>query len=567
MQARTKNIILCSSILLLFACQKKPEFSQTGGGDFDLENVQAPVLAEFNPGKQNAIFRDILTAVQAQSCQEQASGPSQARLLSNEEIATSLSSVFGKEQIEPTLWEQLMVETKVLGFPALQGFHLMSPDRLQAYLQFIDRLATALAQSHSSWMGCTIAENPGCFTKWLEEKLPLVWRRPVERSEIDAVQQIFISAGQNEQGLVAAIQRVFLSPYFLYRSELGINGSLDSYELAESLSYVIWGSSPDQELLKLAQNDAFQNQEFLKEKIKDMIQDERFWNGLHLFVTSWLENDRLLNSSKMLENQFDVELKKDLALEASDFLYYLVRNDSDDFQSIFTADFTIGSSRMASFYNLIPEGELVQNQRPLSKLKLAGDTRGLSNQPGLVASLTGDDKTHIAARGSFLLSKMMCNILEIPPISELSGTEPITDPNLSERQKLAHITSSGSCAACHKFINGPGFAMEELDAFGRLRNQDDAFQPIDSSTELHSILGGSSQITGAAGLSEALGQSLEAELCFVTQLFRHSYGRLETQNDVCTIANTYMASKVDGLKIKDVYMHLLTSRSFLNRKQ
>jgi len=88
-------------------------------------------------------------------------------------------------------------------------------------------------------------------------------------------------------------------------------------------------------------------------------------------------------------------------------------------------------------------------------------------QGGFISSLSVDSKTHIATRGSFLLSKMLCHNLEVPPNVSSSNTQTMLDPNLSARQGLTQLTSAPNCAGCHGFINGIGFALENINAFGK----------------------------------------------------------------------------------------------------
>jgi hypothetical protein len=461
------------------------------------------------------------------------------------------------------------VESKSLGFRNLQGFGLVSPDRLKGFFAATEAAIPKIMENRRDLLQCGQGQGTPCVRNFLENALPRLWKKSPGPEEVDQLIRFFESNGGDSGALQVLLQRILISPYMVFRSDLGTGGQLSSMEIASILASVLWASVPDQALIEKARSNTLTTADSIAAEARRMISDDKAWRGLHQFVIAWLETDRLNQASKMSmdASNMTAELKQALALQTSDFLFYLMQNKQDSFQNILTAPFTVGTDAVAQYYSLSPEASepIRIGSRSLKKFAANSGHKGLFAQGGFVSSLSADHKTHIAARGAFVLSKLLCHHLEVPPNLNSSASMTTTDPNLSARDNLTRITEAPSCAGCHSFINGIGFALEGLSAFGQMRTQDDVFKPLLLESSFNTMSSGMVQVNGANGLSDALAQSEQAQLCLVTNVFRQTHGRLETNEDACTIASVYKEAKAKGLNYQDVVIHFLTNSRFLKR--
>jgi hypothetical protein len=555
-----------------FGCQKRhhsgtPARTSPTDGVLDLDSIEPPIAQTLDRGQQNRIFRSILQAAQQNSCQANEAGAPQARLLTNAQYINSLSAILAINAGD-AIGNSLLVEPETLGFHNLKGFNPMSPDRIKGLFQANAKIVERALERHQNWLDCG-QDRPTCFRQFLQKKLPLLWRHEIAPEQINDLVQSFQNLGGDRQAFKLSLQRILISPLFLYRRELAGSGQLSPQEIASALAFSLWNEGPDQQLLARARNGELTGKEAIHQEIDRMMQDQRFWQGLDQFVASWLEVDKLANANKSNESfpGFNDQLKADLANEMTDFIFHLIQTETDGFDNLFNADFTVGTDNVAGFYGYQSLSTVQQRGQSLQKLQLPTDSQGLLGHPGFIASLTKDDKTHIASRGKRILGKIMCHLLEVPPNLETNSGADNVDPSLSERQKLTTLTSAGSCAGCHSFINGIGFGLESLDAVGKIRNQDDNFQAIDDTGILKSMHGETTAFTGVTELSRAVSNSADAQLCLTTQVFRHVYGRLETEADVCTITSVYQEAKAENLRLSDLYHRFLTQQNFLQRRQ
>jgi hypothetical protein len=535
----------------------------------DFSQVTSPAMATLDLGQQNLVFRKIMEAAREPSCAEPSQEKQQARLLTNDEYMQSLADVFGLNPDDKTIRDQLLVESRSLGFRNLQGFGLVSPDRLKSLFAATETAIPKIIESRRDIFQCGQGQGSPCVRAFLETALPRLWKKSVSSAELDQLISFFESNGADNGALQILLQRLLISPYMLFRSELGAGGSLSSMEVASVLAATLWASVPDQALIEKAKANGLATTDAITQEARRMIADPKAWRGIHQFVTAWLETDRLNNASKMTMDGSNMspELKQALTQQTSDFLFYLVQNKQDSFQNILTAPFTVGTDGMAQYYSLnAGTAETIRiGNRTLKKFAVDPSQKGLFAQGGFISSLSPDNKTHIAARGSFVLSKLLCHYLEVPPNLSSSASMAMTDPNLNARDNLTKLTEAPSCAGCHGFINGVGFALEGLNAFGQIRNQDDTFKPLLLDASFNTMSGNAVQVKGAGGLSDALAQSEQAQLCLVTNVFRQTHGRLETTEDACTIASAYKQAKAGGLSYQDLVIQFLTSSRFLKR--
>ncbi len=315
------------------------------------------------------------------------------------------------------------------------------------------------------------------------------FRRPVTPQEIDKLVS-FVSLAQKqgdsfEEGLCQSLQAMLVSPHFLFRIEqsrgsAAAEGSqpISDHELASRLSYFLWSSMPDDELMRLADEHALRRPGVLEGQIRRMLKDPKSHALVENFGGQWLELRKLesVKPDRQRFPDFDEYLRMSMRKETELFFESIVQEDRSILDFI-DADYTFLNERLAKLYK-IPSVKGPE----FRKVVLAGDTQrgGVVTQAGILTVSSYATRTSPVLRGKWILEK----ILNAPPPPPLPDV-----PNLDEskigsaaslRQQLEAHRQNATCASCHARMDPLGFGLENFDAIGAWRTQDGKF-PIDAS--------------------------------------------------------------------------------------
>lgn len=354
---------------------------------------------------------------------------------------------------------------------------------------------------------------------------------------------------------------MLISPNFLYRSEIGKDGALTSYELASALSYFFWGTVPDAAL-----NSAAASGDILKEATM-MAQAERLWASPKSvyasteFANSWLEAKRIRGANKndMKFPTFTQDIRNAMAVEAEDTFNHLVRQDKASFESLFTTDYTIGTESLAAFY----KGQ-ASKEGALTKVKFPNTPRkGVLGLGAVLGHLATAVETHPIKRGEFVLKQMFCHIAPPTPAG-LDVMIPAQQEGVTTRERFAKHTASPVCAGCHVAIDGIGFGMEDFDSTGLFREIDNG-KKVDNSGEIHEVDEAPTKFAGVGELSSYIAESTQARRCFVVQWFRLAHGHTERPADICSIRDLANKFEKGDLTIPQLLMKLVTHQSFTKK--
>jgi mono/diheme cytochrome c family protein len=390
--------------------------------------------------------------------------------------------------------------------------------------------------------------NPSCARKIVADLARRAYRRPVTRQEINQLLSLIALARRQgdslEEGIVLAIEAMVVSPNFLFRIEkdLPVAGAkqadakqadakqadakqahpISEHELASRLSYFLWSSMPDDELLGCADRGVLRQPDVLARQVARMLKDGRSRSLVENFCGQWLELRKLESVKPDRERfpDFDEYLLMSMRRESELFLDHIVRQDQSILNFI-DANYTFLNERLARFYKIPgvsgPE---------FRKVDLTGTERGgVLTQASVLTVSSYATRTSPVLRGKWILE----NFLNAPP-----PPPPPDVPNLDEagigqsaslREQLEQHRKSTTCAACHARMDPLGFGLENFDATGAWRTRDGKF-PIDSSgtlpdgrsfrgpQELKAILK-ADRLAFAEGMTEklltyALGRGLES---------------------------------------------------------
>lgn len=374
--------------------------------------------------------------------------------------------------------------------------------------------------------------------KILERLASRAYRRPAAAAELDRLLKLVKMSRQADdsfhESIQFALQAILVSPYFLFRVEAepptgATERDLSDYELATRLSYFLWSSMPDDELLSLAWRGLLRKDGNLERQVQRMLQHPKSQALVDNFAAQWLELrkfDELAPSQKHFPG-FNEQLRQDMRRETELFFADVLRNDRSVIE-LLVADYTFLNERLARHYG-IPE---VKGDE-FRKVSLTGTPRGGLLTHGSVLTVTSNPtRTSPVKRGRWILE----NLLGEPP--------PPPPPNVPElvsdgqeltgtlRQRMEQHRANPNCAICHEQMDALGFALENFDAVGAWRLFDGKY-PIDPTGELP----GGVKFRGSAELARVLRDRKASQFvrCMSEKLLTYALGRGLEFYDQCAV--------------------------------
>jgi hypothetical protein len=334
------------------------------------------------------------------------------------------------------------------------------------------------------------AEEPACAEQILSSLARRAFRRSVEADDIEASLDFYNDAraegGNFDAGIRAAVSRMLVSPWFLFRVETdspdvpaGSNHAISDFELASRLSFFLWSTIPDDELLTLAENGELREASTLEAQVRRMIADPRSDSMVENFVGQWLQLRNLESRVKpdfLLFPDFDDNLRKGFR-EETEMLFSNVLREGRPVQELITADYTFINERLARHYGI----KGVYGAR-FRKVDVTDPNRyGLFGHGSLLALTSVSSRTSPIIRGKFIQTEFWNNPPPTPPadVPALEESAPKDRPS-TVREQLELHRANPVCAACHNNIDPVGFALENFDADGSWRDRTREGLEIDS---------------------------------------------------------------------------------------
>ena len=334
-----------------------------------------------------------------------------------------------------------------------------------------------------------------------------------EEQKVVFVSAHFRTAAKLEDAVKRVVLLALKSPRFLY---LGLErAKADDFAVAEQLSFGLWDSLPDRELTKLAAQGGLHTGEQVAQQARRMLRDLRAHAKVLSFLQHWLQMNQRDDLSKddKLYPGFTSEIIADLRTSLNVFLEDAVWKGSSDYRQLLLADYLFVNDRLAKFYGL--NTNAVDD---FVKVTLDPKERsGVVTHPYLLAEFSYQKTTSPIHRGVFLTRNIVGRALK-PPQMAMTFKDADFAPNLTMREKVATLTRSQACQACHSVINPLGFSLEQYDAVGRFRTRENG-RPIDAASDYTTNDGETVRLKGARDLAEYAAGSEQAQNAFIEQLF------------------------------------------------
>jgi hypothetical protein len=339
--------------------------------------------------------------------------------------------------------------------------------------------------SRKKVLSCDPASGRRCVERIVSDLATRAYRRPATAREIEALMR-FVELGARgrsaDHGIQLAIQAMLISPNFLFRIERDPNPrdpvavhKLTPHELASRISYFLWSSMPDDELLALAASGRLADRTILDGQVNRMLADPRAAAFAENFAGQWLETRNLdvVKPDPDAFKEWDAELRDAMKRETTMFFEYVLR-ENHPVSDFLMADYTFLNARLAAHYGVAgvtgPE---------MRRVPLQTDRRGGVLSQGAVLTVSSyPTRTSPVIRGKYVLQNILGTPPEPPP-GDIPPLEEAAAAGGSARQQLERHRSNPACATCHRNMDPLGFGLENYDAIGRWRDRDGQF-PVDS---------------------------------------------------------------------------------------
>jgi hypothetical protein len=415
------------------------------------------------------------------------------------------------------------------------------------------------------------AEEEKCAATILATVMRRAYRRPVTKADVDEPMEFYRKGRARadfDAGIEAALTAVLTNPEFLFRVESdpkkmppGGVYRISDLELASRLSFFLWSSIPDDELLDAAIRGKLSQPAEVEKQVRRMLADRRSFNLATNFAGQWLRlrNIDALAPSTTLFRDFDDNLRQAFRQETELFFDSVVREDRS-VQTFIRSNYTFLNERLARHYG-IPN---VYGSR-FRRVTLTPESKrgGLLRQGSVLAVTSYATRTSPVLRGVLVLR----NILGAPPPSPPPNVPALDESamaaNLSMRQRLAAHRANAVCASCHRSIDPVGFALENFDAVGQWRDFEADGQAVDAS----GAVPGSAEFRGIDGLEDALLAHPDLFVSTLTEnLMTFALGRGVEYYDAPAVRKIVRDAAKDGYRFSSLILGIAKSTPFQLRQ-
>ena len=420
-------------------------------------------------------------------------------------------------------------------------------------------------------------EEAGCAEEILSGLARRAYRRPVTPQDVSALMSFYESGrrdGGFEAGIQTALEFLLTDPEFVFRverapadAEPGIAYPVGDLELASRLSFFLWGSIPDDELLDLAADEKLSDPAVLEQQVRRMLAQPRARATLaESFAGQWLGLRNLRNASPdpTAFPEFDENLRNSMQRETQLFLETQLREDRP-LAELVTADYTFVNERLAEHYG-IPD----VHGNHFRRVTWPDDRRaGILGQAGILTLTSYANRTSPVTRGKWVLE----NLLGAPPpppppdVPDLEGREG-GEPPTSLRALMEVHRQNPACAACHRNMDPLGFALENFDGIGRWRTTEDTGIPgeVGPAIDPSGVAPDGSAFEGASGFRHILASQGEFMSTVTERLLTYAIGRRVEAADMPAVRRILREAEADESRWSAVILAIVKSAPFQTRR-
>jgi hypothetical protein len=413
-----------------------------------------------------------------------------------------------------------------------------------------------------------------CAEQVLARLATRAYRRPIESGsdELDLLLEFYgqgrEEGGDFEVGIQYALSRLLVDPNFLYRFErepanvaVGDVYALGDLELASRLSFFLWSSLPDDELLAAAVEGRLHEPQVLAEQVERLLADDKAQRFVENFAGQWLKL-RELDEVPSQDPDFDADLRAAFRRE-TELLFAEVLRERRSVLELLDADYTYLNERLAAHYGIAGVRDTY-----MRRVALPADSprRGLLGHGSILTATSAPNRTSPVVRGAWIVENILGAAVPTPPpgveadlAKEASEGEGLTGDTVRERLEMHR--ANPTCAACHGIMDPLGLALENFDLVGRWREQEDG-HAIDATTELTD----GTRLSGATDLRRALLSRSDAFVTSLTErLMTYALGRELTHYDQPVVRGVVREAAAQGTTLAALVRAIVASDAFTQR--
>ncbi|MBP9706149.1 MAG: DUF1592 domain-containing protein [Oligoflexales bacterium] len=492
--------------------------------------------------------------------------------LTNTQYKNSIASIFNNQITSPDFTE-LPIDQNVNGFNNFSDVLNFSSRRYDIYRKIARAIAVEANQKINSGnrfgdllVACDIstqANRHTCNKLHLKAIAERAFRRPLTMAQQSNIENIYNDTNNRNDGspFFNAAEYIFLNDAFLYRQELGdTNGQLSSFELAESISYILTNSPPDAELRIKAKDGTLSSPAVLSAQIARLLGTDLGKTFLSRFIISYFELENLPLSEKPAElmELYGQNILNQMLTEIRMFSDFIFQSNSPTLTELITSKQTFVNRNLARIYDI---SGVTTNTFTSATLDSA-QRSGLFTRAGFISNFSDGPKTSIFRRGAALREKLLCQTMAAPP-DNVPALPDLDENSLSNREIIEiHTNSNVVCKSCHEKINDLGFAYGSYNDFG-VKNALSYYGSDQGFLKYTQDING--EFTNAIVLNNKFATSSHVSDCFALSMFSVSYAKEADSSNMCEVesfANQFFQDK----DIKNLIKNILTSNYFKARR-
>jgi hypothetical protein len=456
---------------------------------------------------------------------------------------------------------------------ALNGLHAIgssnvaiSPKATEAYVHAAELVAErgfGSATAAQATAGCDVAQA-ACAESFLADFGRRAFRRSLTAEEKTRFVGIYTTGlqklGTGAEGMKYAVMAVLSSPSFIYRVEVGQPNpggptprALTDVEVASKLAYFLWNGPPDKELLDLAESGGLKAPGALAGQAARLMAAAGFTKGLEGWFDDYLNLTNLPSLEKLPSRfpKFTPTLVRAMRTETLMVLSQAALG-TQDFRSVFNSSKSYVNAELAQLYGVqgVTGDQFVQVDLPAPR-------RGLLGNASLLSQYAHAAVSSPTLRGKFVRQILMCQGIPAPP-PDVDTTLPDESEAKTARERLTIHSTNQTCATCHKLMDPLGLGLENFDAIGQYRTQDNGAN-IDASGDVDGVA-----FKTPDELANALAQSPAVPSCLSRSVFRYAWGRLESDADEPMLTELTNAFQASTYQMKQLLTSAVAASSFVN---
>lgn len=495
------------------------------------------------------------------ACTDSAFAKSPMRRMTRDEFHHTIEDLFGSD-LGPVRTD-LPSDEVTAGF-ANNALVALQLSHVQDYQTVASRIAEAAIERSERLFSCDAnVSEMDCARDVIANLGKRALRRPLDSEEFEDFWGIYTSkqgSSGHLQGMRLVVEALLQYPDFLYRPIRGeatsVEGvrKLTGIEIATRLSFFLWSSIPDAELMDAALQGELAFTAGIRKQTQRMLNDAKFDRSLDQFSLQWLGMRPEVPSKNADEYpQFSPQMWDSARRSVARFFSQAVR-DEDRLADLLTASRAFVDQTLAPVYGLaVNSGDLAPvTTDPKQR-------RGLLTQAGVMQALGTSEVSRPIKRGIFVRNRLLCQDPPPPPPNGIPPIAPSVEPKTIREQLEAH-RKDPACASCHSFFDPIGMAFENFDGIGAHRNNEGQAAINASGVLTETDVDGA--FDNGLELMDRLKTSTMVSQCFATQLFRFAVARLDEETDACTLAALEADFRQNEYTLLSLFEAITTSDAF-----